>query len=596
MASRKKLRILVALGALSLTLVATAATAPLAPAAGTCVTKPDVEPLVNLVKGTTGTAYTVVEDRTIVTFDVEVLGVLPDGIGPGIPFVLVKTSGPVIDATGGIAAGMSGSPVYVGGKLAGSISYGMFGADQTIGGMTPAQNIIDIMDYPESSAAPFVKLTTPLRQTVAAATDRPLAAIPGHIEQLRVPVSVSGLTSRELGYFQTRIDRRGQPFELFKGASASIPSANPPVTNLDPGSSFAAVASYGDVTFAGIGTTTATCGNVAMAWGHPFYFTGKASLGMNAADITTVVTDPSSIWGPFKIGTIAETVGTVDQDRRTGIRGIYGQMPTLIPITAHLTNTDLAKTRDGETDVVWGDVLPDIAAFHTMSNIDTVFDRSGEGTTSLKWTVDGLRQDGSPFHFKYSNMLYSPWDASIESADVLYSQLSQMQHNGFEKIKFAGVNIQGSITQDELSAEITDVQSASPMMPAIRDRGTLRARPGQHITLRVGLHPLSGPDYTVDLDYKIPHWSHGSGPLTVTGGAPDAGNYGYYYGYYYGPGPSGSGPESFDDVLAQLSGGIRNNDIVVQLFPRRGVAQDQREYSQSNLIHGGWVLRLQVVR
>ena len=78
------------------------------------------------------------------------LGVLPDGIAPGIDFILIQVSGPVIDETGGIAAGMSGSPVYVGGgDLAGAISYGFFGADPTIGGMTPAATTVHILDFPQ---------------------------------------------------------------------------------------------------------------------------------------------------------------------------------------------------------------------------------------------------------------------------------------------------------------------------------------------------------------------------------------------------------------------------------------------------------------
>ena len=80
------------------------------------------------------TGWTVVEGSDPVSFDVEILGVLPDGIAPGVDFILVHTSGPVIDETGGIAAGFSGSPVYIGGDLVGAIAYGFSAADQTFGG------------------------------------------------------------------------------------------------------------------------------------------------------------------------------------------------------------------------------------------------------------------------------------------------------------------------------------------------------------------------------------------------------------------------------------------------------------------------------
>ena len=128
--------------------------APATSAATLCATPPPVVDVSSLTPGTTGTAWTVVEGTTPVSFDVEVLGVLPDGIAPGIDFILIQVSGPVIDETGGIAAGMSGSPVYVGGDLAGAISYGFFGADPTIGGMTPAASMVHILDFPQPRLLP----------------------------------------------------------------------------------------------------------------------------------------------------------------------------------------------------------------------------------------------------------------------------------------------------------------------------------------------------------------------------------------------------------------------------------------------------------
>lgn len=592
----RKLRSAVAVGAVSLALAATTFAASPAPAVGTCITKPDVVPIGDLTPGTMGTAYTVVHDRDIVTFDVEVLGVLPDGIAPGIDFILIKASGPVIDATGGIAAGMSGSPVLVGGKLAGSVSYGLWG-DNSIGGLTPAEDIIKIMDYPPATAAP-VTLTRQLRQAAADATSQTLASIPGSIEQIPVPVSVSGLDAKEIRLFQSRLDARGLPFTLFKGGSAPAPSAASapalPATNLEPGSSFSALASYGDMTFGGVGTTTAVCGNLAMAWGHPMYWTGKSQLGMAAADIVTVVKDYSNAWGSYKVATIGETVGTVDQDRLTGLRGIYGQMPDLIPVTSSLQNTDLGTSRDGETDAAWKEVLPEIATFHTMSNMDVVLDMNGEGSASLSWKIDGTREDGSPFTFERSNMFYSPWSISEEAPWDLYSILDQIQNNDFEKVAITGVDIQGSLTADNLSSQLVDVQSSSPLMPDLRNRGTLKAKPGQKVTLRVTLDPAVGPNFTVDLVYKIPKWAHGTGPLQVSGG--NYGGYGYYgYGYYYDGGSGDSRPESFDELLGNLSSSPRNNDIVVKLFPHRNDALDEKTYTQGKLVSGSEIIRLVLI-
>jgi len=583
----------------TLLLTLTLTTTP-APAVGTCVTKPDIVPVGDLTPGEMATADTVVSGRTIVSFDVEILGVLPDAIAPGVDLILVHVSGPVIDATGGIAFGMSGSPVYVGGKLVGSISYGLgSGSDHTIGGVTPARYLLDIMDYPAVPAAMPVRvpLTPALRQVAADAAGVPTARIPSSLQPLEIPAVVSGLDARARELFQRQLDRKGLPVRLFPGGSVKAPAGvglDP--AGLVPGSSFASIISYGDLTFGGIGTTTAVCGHVVMGWGHPFYRSGETNMGMSAADIITVVKDPSDVWGPFKMGTIAETYGTVDQDRLTGMRGIDGQMPALVPVTSHMENPDLGKVRDGETDVVWQEVLPDVAAMHTMSNLDVVYDISGGGSSSLAWDIKGTRANGDPFELRWNNMYYSDWDISYGSIWDLYEQLGAIAQNPFEKVKFTSVDVDGSVTQENLATEITDVWSASTKQPVLQPRALLKAKRGDKITLRVFLHPLTGPDYSVDILYKIPRWVTGKGPLAILGG---------YSGsdYYYDDGSSGTSA-SFDELLAQLTSGTRNNDIVVLLFPPGPLPSggsnslppglDERHYQQDRLVSGQWVFGLAV--
>ncbi|MDP8958362.1 MAG: hypothetical protein M3N51_03975 [Actinomycetota bacterium] len=110
-----------------------------------CAQPPEVFPVDQLRPGMRGSGYTVIEGRDPVRFNVEILGVIPDAIPPGIDFILVETSGRVISQTGGIAFGFSGSPVYIEGKLVGAIAYGFFAADHTIGGITPAEAMLEVL-------------------------------------------------------------------------------------------------------------------------------------------------------------------------------------------------------------------------------------------------------------------------------------------------------------------------------------------------------------------------------------------------------------------------------------------------------------------
>ena len=312
--------------------------APATSAATLCATPPPVVDVSSLTPGTTGTAWTVVEGTTPVSFDVEVLGVLPDGIAPGIDFILIQVSGPVIDETGGIAAGMSGSPVYVGGDLAGAISYGFFGADPTIGGMTPAAAMVHVLDFPQPPSPAPVKLDASLQRTFARASDATtVAAALAVAKPITVPLSVSGLGASS-GKAQSRLQhwmtKNGSPFAVTTGASAQAPGGAPLGAPPVAGGAIGAAYSYGDATFGAIGTATFVCDDEVVAFGHPFNHSGETTLALTNANIIHTIPDPSQVFGAFKFGQITDTSGIVTQDRLAGIAGITGTGPELTPVTS----------------------------------------------------------------------------------------------------------------------------------------------------------------------------------------------------------------------------------------------------------------------
>lgn len=554
-------------------------------------------PVAGLQPGMKATGLTVVKGRTPVSFDVEILGVLKDGIAPGLDFILVQASGPVIDQTGGIAAGFSGSPVYIGGQLVGAIAYGFFGADQTIGGVTPAEGMVQIFDYPETGAsspalARTVAVTPELRRAAAAATGENIASLPTAAEQLRVPLGVSGLSGRALDEFQRIVDEELHlPYALYRAGQAATPTSTASAP-LKPGESFAAALSFGDLTAAGIGTTTAVCGNLALAFGHPFFFQGPTMMGMNGADVLTVVPDPSQVFGPFKIAEVAELHGIVDRDHLAGIRGIEGLIPAVIPVTTSIENPDLPKSRDGQTDVVTEEFLPFLSAFHLLLNLDVTFDRIGDGTVGLDWMVTGTRASGATFELSRSNMYFSEFDASIESIFELLFQLEALANNDFEEIHFTGVDVDGFITEQELTARITKVKSASTLQPGLKVRELLQAKPGTLIRLRVFLKPAEGgAAVPVDMSLRVPKTAKGSGPLTVRGGGQE---FFFFFKADGAPGSAGKaapangggggGPESFDDLLAQMEGAEHQFDLIATLFPNRGKLQRRKAVSPQEVI------------
>jgi hypothetical protein len=203
--------------------------------------------------------------------------------------------GPCRGRAGGLWAGASGSPVYFrsGGvdKLAGAIAYGLAGGGSTLAGLTPAEDMEDLLDGgTASTAAASVRVTRAVATRMAEATGLSIAQL-GTMTRLRTPLSASGLTDRGLRRMQAAVDRQGLPFIAYMRSSAST---TPPPTpaRLRAGDSFAAAISVGDITVAGIGTTTPVCNGHAVAFGHPFNWTGDTTMSIHAADTITIVEGP----------------------------------------------------------------------------------------------------------------------------------------------------------------------------------------------------------------------------------------------------------------------------------------------------------------
>lgn len=566
--------------------------APAASATTPCTTPPAVFPESGLKPGVTGIGYTVVQGTKPASFTVKVLGVLTDGIAPGVDFVAIQVSGAAVDKTG-IAAGFSGSPVYVNGKLAGAISYGFDASDPTIGGMTPAASMMKLFSYPMGGgagapAAASVKLTPALRGQVANATGVPASSLPSSAHELDVPLSVSGLSDRGLQHVQSFLDRGKLPFIAYRGGVASAPSGGGAKT-LKAGDSVAATISYGDVTMGGIGTLTATCGSEAVAFGHPMLFDGATDMGMNGADVVAVV---PSIVEPFKMANVTGFHGIIDQDRLTGIRGIEGVQPTLIPITATVTNPDLGTSRTGTTDVVRESYLALTGESHLEADQDVVFDRVGDGTSRVSWTITGTDAEGNPWTLTRQDMYYSPFDASFESVFELGGELGAIESNPFEKVHVTGVTINSTITQQHLTGSIVRVDSSSSLDPTLKPHSTLHVIPGELVRLRVWLRHPDGTESAVGMRVAVPEKIGFGGSLRIGGGIPPGG---CQYCGPFGGGSASSAAGSFPNMLASFANGQHTNDLVAAVFGfNGGGAASTTIVPRGSVILGRRTINLQV--
>jgi hypothetical protein len=594
---------LACLGCLIVALTATAPASadppdPPLPACADTVT-PD-----QLSVGQDGAGYTVRQGTTVESFDVKILGVMHDGIAPGRDLIIVDTSGTPIDEAGGIWFGMSGSPVYtLDGKLIGAIAYG-FSSTSSIAGIAPANpdmlrvfNEADSSDFGSfalrSPAPRTVRLSHRIRARVARREHTEISSVSEDVSQLKVPVSVSGLTAAHRAMLRRGAIDHDLPFFIPSIAGSSSSADATQFGTVAPGDSFAAVLSYGDITFAGIGTTTYVCDGKALAFGHPFFLTGPTTLGANAASAFGIVDDP--VFGPFKLADATDPLGVVDRDRLTAIRAQLGQEVPTVPVTQDTTALDTGNTRlGGETDVVQGThpgeetSLPFLAWIHSFSNIDSVFDQVSGGSSHISWTIRGVRTDsGEPWELTRSNRWISKHDISFESTFELLSTLAILQEQTLAPVEFTDVDIGVEVEQTVHELTIRKVLWSKNGI-RYRDTRHLRAHPGQRIYGRVRMRDSDGGRKTAAMKFHVPRRGGRVGLITVAGGG-SGGGVNPFCVIEGGCGGSG-GAKSFSSLLAKLHRRLRNDDVVGQLRMGRGSSRVVRR--QPKVVRGHDELRL----
>ena len=483
---------------------------------------PPILPLDRVSTGMQGTAVSVTRGRTLSTMNAEVLGILRDAVGPGRDIIIVDLSGSVVTAAGGLWAGASGSPVFFRSdgrdRLAGAIAYGLAGGGSTLAGLTPAEDMEQLLDIGESaSASTTVRVSSRLAARMAAATGLSVTQT-ATMTRLKTPLSASGLTDRGLRQMQAAIDRQGLPFIAYMGSSAPTnpPPPPPPSGALRAGDSVAAAKSVGDITVAGIGTTTFVCEGEAVAFGHPFNWTGDTTMSINAADTITIVKDP--IFGSYKLANIAEGVGTLTQDRLAGIAGVLGTLPESSPVTSTVTDLDLGRTRTGESAAVFPGFLPFLSFSHLLQNVDVTIDRIGPGSSAIEYAIRGTRDRGESWELTRSTRYASAFDISFDSVVEVAFTAEVLQAFDGEEIEVTSIDVPK-----------LDVKKAFERYNLRRllvwngtryqEEDFVAARPGQRIRLRAILRPVhTTGTKAVDLSLRVPASARRDGFIEVLGG------------------------------------------------------------------------------
>ena len=555
---------------------------------------PEVMPTDDVVTSMTGTGFTVSEGTDPEPFDVDVLGVLENGVAPGRDMIVVETSSPAIDEAGGIWFGMSGSPVYDddSGRLMGAVAFSLSGGPSHIGGLTPAEDMAELLDYPSglaSKAARSVALSGRLERRIAERDDG--ARTDFTLKRLRAPLSVSGLTQRGRDVLAKAIRKEGGKYVVTQGSSARAAEPGSELATVGAGDTFAAAMSYGDITIGGIGTTSLVCDGQAVAFGHPFSWTGRTELGANRGVAHTIVDDP--LFGPYKLASITEPVGIVDQDRLAGIRGVLGSAPDLRSINSSVSAPDIGRAADGSSQAVTDEIVPVLGFNHLFSNIDTTFDSIGPGHSRVAWSVTGITESGEPWSLSRSNLYSSDFDISIGSSFEVFNQLSRLLNNRFTEIDFTSVELDATVEDDRSGYRIRKVLHKTKEGDFRGGRRVL-VRPGSILTVRVDLQSLgSGPHEEVILKVNVPR-NFRSGVMEIQGGSSGGS---FFCFEDLGPCSSRIGKvDSFDDLIDSLENAPKGNDLSATLSVRGSKKQRSDTARLDGVVAGFRFLTLRSTR
>ena len=463
---------------------------------------PDIFPLSQIRPGMKGVAYTIFTGDQIQQMDVTVLGVLNDALGPKQDIILVQLSGADVAKTG-VVAGMSGSPVYFDGKLAGAISLqiGEFSKD-AIAGVTPIQNMLDIQKAMPPLASSADKASSGGVQVPAGAAALPdsQAKVPLGGDQFLVPIETPLVFSGVLPQTLSRFSSEFQSYGLSAMAGGTVPPS-PEDSQLKPGDMVGMELASGDLSLYAGCTVTAVIHGRVFVCGHPFNGFGSVSLPMTRAYVVTTL---ASIRASTKIMNTGGVIGTFQQDRLTGVVGQLGAGPPMIPVTVNVTTS--TDQRHFHFNVVQDAKLtPLLVALSTYNGIvgNTAYT---DGTTL---ELNGHIEIAGHPSVDLRGM-FIPSDAPIPDgyplAITVESAFARIYANPFEVPKVENVTINvNSVPQSRWSA----------IDSAWADRSEVE--PGQTVNIKVLLHPYRGAPFIEEVPVTIPaQATHGNLQVLVS--------------------------------------------------------------------------------
>jgi hypothetical protein len=521
--------------------------------------------------GMKGQGRTVMKGTRIETFDAEVLGVLKN-TSPGRDMILCRLSGLNLEKTG-VIAGMSGSPVYIGGKLLGAVAYAWPFGKEPIAGITPFCQMRGFVesyerrDLARQAKARRVGLGRPVTVaglrydmvTVSQGFDdpQPTAADGLWMVPLKTPLTATGFTAHSLSLLGKHCRSAGL-VPVQGGAASGKIAEQEKDTPLQAGGPLSVSLVTGDFDISGIGTVTHIEGNRVYGWGHPFFGGGACEFPLMTGYIHTIYPRQSI---SFKMGSPLRNVGVINADVSTCIAGWLNRKADMLPVRATIIRDEGVNTRTFNCKVVRQKNLVTSLVFSVLSNsVDMEGELPEEMTADLKATIEIEGREPVVIRDTFSGPSYSGGRAPPALYNQVASVVYLLTYNPLKPVRIKRIECETTVQPGRRCADIEAVEL---------DRETYA--PGETLRASVFIRPYKAARRRVPVTFKLPaDLPEGRHTLTVCDDLVNA-------RYTIRDNPTLNNPQDLDQVFEALrvQTGVKRTRLVLRV-PRNavGVALD----------------------
>jgi hypothetical protein len=474
----------------------------LAPAC-TVAEEPGYWAVEDIKAGMKGYGKTAMQGADIVQFDAEVLGVQRNS-SPGRDMVLVRLSGCKLEHTG-IIGGMSGSPIYIDGKLLGAVAFTWAFGKEPIAGVTPFAQMVGFAsnlreDYRADAQGPKAASTLPSlrlwdQEFRSPLWNRAQPALPGAgdalgMNRIKMPLVVSGFGQRSLAMLDDLVG----PLDVIavSGGRASADvmeaAADRP---LEPGSPLTIAMVTGDFDISGVGTVTHVEGDRVYGFGHPMFSLGKCEFPLMNGYIHVVYPRQTV---SFKMHSPLKTLGVIDTDVSTCVAGRLGQRARMVPMELAIKRAGQPAAHSYKVEVVrQRDMFPSMVFAVLAGAIDTEGNLPEELTVKFDATINVKGRPPLKISDVYAGEQYAGASAPIAVYSIVPNLLNALVRNPFDEVEIESVGCVTEIAEGRNSAEIHKVRLSSEVY-----------EPGDKLTALVELEPYKGAPKTAEVSLDLP--------------------------------------------------------------------------------------------